>query len=259
VGALYMLTFPSGKSYIGVTSWTTAERFAEHCARARRTRRRHAVHSAIRKYGPAAVETRTLVIADDRDFLHDMEIRAIAAYETKAQKGLNLTAGGEGIRDLCAESREKRRSAMFGRAVSAETREKLRLAATAQMARPGMKELIGSHAKGRVTSAETRMKLRATSTRALASKEVRERISAGTRAALSRPSVREKLSASSVRKWSSPNARAHQSAAMRRIWAARRSGQRPMIRLRQSKKVLECKQVLGGTGLTSAGVPAAAA
>jgi len=65
-GFLYLVTSPSGKRYVGVTSLPVSRRW-----------NRHLVHA-------------------DMAYLYELEPRAIEAYGTRAPRGYNLNAGGEG-------------------------------------------------------------------------------------------------------------------------------------------------------------------
>jgi group I intron endonuclease len=96
MGCLYRITSPSGKCYLGITSKTAAERWTAHLQRTREGRSQ-ALQKAIVKYGADAFTVETLVIADKWDYLCDLERKAIAAFNTKAPHGYNLTDGGEGI------------------------------------------------------------------------------------------------------------------------------------------------------------------
>lgn len=58
--------------------------------------RNNAIQSAIKKYGADNFSVRTLVVADDWQYLCDLERRAIVAFRTKTPNGYNLTDGGEG-------------------------------------------------------------------------------------------------------------------------------------------------------------------
>lgn len=146
---LYILTFPSGKAYIGVTTGTVERRLIRHVSHAKS--RDHAIHRAFRKYGSAAVEVRVLAVGP-KDYILDLERKAIAAFETLVPLGYNQSLGGEGIRvptftaehraKLAAakkgkpgnnpngtrhtlETRKKISAANRGRNVSAETRKKI--------------------------------------------------------------------------------------------------------------------------------------
>lgn len=134
MGCLYRIDFPSGKSYIGITSKTAEHRFIKgHCNRASN----FAVHGAIKKYGIDAARLSTIVIADDWEYLCELEKKAIAAYETLAPNGYNLTAGGEGVIGLkmseeakakMSEAKKGKPSTFSGKKHSASAKEKLRAA-----------------------------------------------------------------------------------------------------------------------------------
>lgn len=103
MGCLYMLTSPSGKSYIGLSKRTAPERFANHLKHVG-LGRRNAIHRAILKYGPETFRVRTLVIADDLEYLKLIEPLAIRAYSTFCPNGYNMTHGGEGSAFWAPES-----------------------------------------------------------------------------------------------------------------------------------------------------------
>lgn len=139
MGELYQLSFPNGMSYIGITVKTAKHRFRQH-ARAVGVGS-YAVTRAIWAWGVENVECRTLVVADDYEYLKMIERRAIAAYRTKRPHGYNLTDGGDGMAGFTfsKESRERMARAARGKSPSEETRAKLSAAL-----------------KGRATNAGTR-------------------------------------------------------------------------------------------------------
>lgn len=59
--------------------------------------RDQALQKAIRKYGADAFKVQTLVIADNWEYLCDLERKAIDAFGTRSPGGYNLTVGGEGV------------------------------------------------------------------------------------------------------------------------------------------------------------------
>lgn len=93
IGILYLLTFPNGKRYVGITSTSLRRRLVVHFHHARKGRQ-GALQSAIRKYG-ATFQVKKLVVAE-WSFLLDLEKKAIASFRTKSPDGYNLTDGGEG-------------------------------------------------------------------------------------------------------------------------------------------------------------------
>ncbi len=125
MGALYQISFPNGKSYIGITKKTAIERFNTHRYQAK-GRRPHAIYNALREHGRENATLTTLAIAD-YDYLQMIEPKAIAAFGTKAPNGYNMTDGGEGTANPTAETRAKIGAAHKGKAFhtmphSAETR-----------------------------------------------------------------------------------------------------------------------------------------
>ena len=101
MGALYRITSPSGKAYIGITSQTTAKRWWKHHNNALHGRSVRAgsectaLYEALRKYGSDKFTIETLVIAEF-EYLKALEQKVIVAFGTKAPYGYNLTSGGDG-------------------------------------------------------------------------------------------------------------------------------------------------------------------
>lgn len=106
---LYRITTPKG-AYIGVSK-NPNKRLRSH---------RNDPLSAV--YG-LPVELETLAFGP-RDYIYDLEIRAIAAFNTRWPNGLNRAIGGLGGRDPLPSSVAKMIAANTGREVSAETRAK---------------------------------------------------------------------------------------------------------------------------------------
>jgi group I intron endonuclease len=111
MGCLYRLTSPTGKQYIGITAKDLDTRWEKHMKQMR-AGRQHALQNAFRKHGPENFKREVLVIADDWEYLCDLERKAIAAFGSKSPSGYNLTDGGEGIAGLTEESREKMAASM---------------------------------------------------------------------------------------------------------------------------------------------------
>lgn len=92
---LYILTSPSGKQYVGVTSKTAQERFARHRLNALAGFTfSDALYGAMRKHGPENFSVRTLVVGD-WNYVLGMEQNVISLYETMAPNGYNLREGGQ--------------------------------------------------------------------------------------------------------------------------------------------------------------------
>ena len=109
MGACYLLEFPNGKVYVGITTKTVGERFAEHCVSIRRTRYRHyPLYRAMRKYGPESMTIHTLAESEDWPTLCEYERTFIALFGSQHRTlGYNMTSGGDGVSDPSDEAREK--------------------------------------------------------------------------------------------------------------------------------------------------------
>jgi group I intron endonuclease len=96
MGCLYQLTSPSGKSYLGISSKGVESRWKKHVEHALGKRDNGALYAALRKYGHESFSVKTLAIADDWNYLCELEKKAISAFNTLSPGGYNMTAGGEG-------------------------------------------------------------------------------------------------------------------------------------------------------------------
>ena len=112
---VYMLTFPNGKQYIGITTRTLKKRLTAHCNGAFNPKdlSYNAIKSkAIRKY--LSFEVSILYEGDD---LEAKEMEFIALYDTfNFSTGYNSTSGGEGTtgRKHTEESKRKISAAITG-------------------------------------------------------------------------------------------------------------------------------------------------
>jgi len=109
LGIIYLVTnVVDGKRYVGKTIRTLQIRKAEHKKHSRRGADTF-FHKAIRKHGFDAFNWRILLMNDDPDELSDAEQFCIKKFKTRAPKGYNLTAGGEGIVGLVHSEKTKRK------------------------------------------------------------------------------------------------------------------------------------------------------
>ena len=119
MGFIYILTFPSMKSYVGQTTRTLAKRFAEHrqddsnCVLLKR---------AIDKYGWGSITIITNEMADEE--LDEQEEFLIDSLRTLSPNGYNLRGGGSRGKDS-QETRDRKSEAMTGRMKSKEARQKI--------------------------------------------------------------------------------------------------------------------------------------
>jgi len=110
---LYEAASPSGKRYLGITSKTLKGRIKSH-RDAVRSGSMIPFHRAIRYYGDA-ITWRTLVIGD-RDYILDLEAKAIEAFKTRDKRiGYNISLGGEASPSLVPETAAKISASKKGR------------------------------------------------------------------------------------------------------------------------------------------------
>lgn len=89
MGIIYMLTSPSGKSYIGQTIKTLQCRISGHA----RSKGCPALAASIAQYGIKAFKTEVLVVVENH-LLDEYEVKFIEAYQTRVPRGYNITPGG---------------------------------------------------------------------------------------------------------------------------------------------------------------------
>lgn len=173
MGQLYKLDFTNGKSYVGIAFKSAQQRFGDHRYGARHNRQNLLYH-AWRKYGEPTLKILATV---ENSLLHEMEIRAIAAYKTVSPHGYNLTSGGAGLFNPPPEIRAKMIASHIGKSHSLETRAKMSAAHSNPSAETRAKKsaaqkgktislehraAISRAHKGRIISPEQRAKISAT-------------------------------------------------------------------------------------------------
>lgn len=94
-GVVYLVTFPNGKHYVGVTTTSFEERKRSHLSH--RNTSKYAVHHALQKYlGKEVWEV--IDSADTREELEQKEKNYIKEYRSHiSENGYNLTRGGDGV------------------------------------------------------------------------------------------------------------------------------------------------------------------
>jgi predicted GIY-YIG superfamily endonuclease len=93
MGEVYRLEFCNGKSYVGITTKTAAERFEGHKKRCRSgIGDGTALYAAWKKHGEPKLFV--LAVVEDKE-LAATEVRAVRVYGTKAPSGYNMTIGGD--------------------------------------------------------------------------------------------------------------------------------------------------------------------
>lgn len=142
---LYVIEFPNGKRYFGITERSLDERWRDHHKVARRNYSRR-ICAALRKYRDAKI--RCLVVGG-RDYIHALEIAAIRAFQTqKRSHGYNVGDGGD-------------YNPMLGQKHTLEAREKIGKAGRMRIRTAESKAKTSASLRGHRVSDETRAKIRA--------------------------------------------------------------------------------------------------
>ena len=179
MGSVYMITnTENGKAYIGKSINDAKKKRVQKHLTGHGSR---IIKQAIEKYGKDAFVVEILHDGIIPEFLDDLEIEAIAKYDTVAPNGYNLTIGGEGTRghtpwnkgkkmppEFCQQVSDRQKGKSHtnkGKPFSVEHRRKLSEAHKGKPSnRKGKKASIETRrriseaGKGRIVSAETRKK-----------------------------------------------------------------------------------------------------
>lgn len=122
---VYMHTTPSGKKYVGITSYTTTTRWG--CDGGRYKRNPY-FWNAIQKYGWDNIKHEVLYENLTEEEAKEAEIRLIAQYDASNPAfGYNMTKGGEGTsgRKRTEAEKEAIRQGHLGKPLSEETKKKI--------------------------------------------------------------------------------------------------------------------------------------
>jgi len=121
----------NGKTYIGKTTKSLAERKTAHLCDARHSRG-HYLHDAIRKYGEDNFLWDVLAEHGEEKILNSLEVKYIKYFNSADPScGYNLTLGGDGQLGISPspETRKKKSlsvsKSLKGHSVSEETRRKI--------------------------------------------------------------------------------------------------------------------------------------
>jgi group I intron endonuclease len=171
---VYLLTFPNGKKYVGITNnWAARWRNYKNSVR---NGDRRAVCCALRKYGVTAVTVDFIKESNNVTETKTLEKFFIQKFKTLAPTGYNMTEGGDGMLGwkVTDETRSKMSIAKKGKKLSEEHRKKLSVAHSnpSEEARRRM-----SYAgKGKSKSEEHRLKISISNTGRRHSPETIEKI-----------------------------------------------------------------------------------
>ncbi len=133
----------NGKSYIGITSRSTEERWKEHLSRAKNGLRNSRIYAAIRKYGVEKFEVTTIDQVDCEDSVRELEKKYIQKFDSY-KNGYNCNFGGHGFLTFPDDIRKKISEAQKGKVISKETKKKM---SVAKLGDSRCAEHFGEHTK----------------------------------------------------------------------------------------------------------------
>lgn len=183
---LYCIRLLGVPIYIGVTKRNPDLRFKDHCRPGKPMRR------LFQKYGDR-IWVETLAVGS-RDYIYDLEVKAIKAFDTRYPGGFNLDHGGWGGRNPSPATRRRMSAAHKGRTASPETRAKMSAARQGRGREAWIDPEV--NARRRVAQQITRFK-----------PGHRARMSAATTAAMADPARRAAVAAARKADWTNPEYR----------------------------------------------------
>lgn len=95
------------KVYVGYTGRPLEKRMSQHFRDARNGSRMY-LHRAMRKHGVECFSFRVLESFDSREEALNAECRYIQELNSFAPHGYNMTTGGEGVVELCADAKRRK-------------------------------------------------------------------------------------------------------------------------------------------------------
>lgn len=144
-GIVYqVLCIPSGKSYVGQTTRTLAQRWKSHREPQNRCT---ALRNAIKKYGADAFELSVLDTATDQSDLNAKESHWISTLGTVSPGGYNIVEEVGERRKLSPETREKMRQAKLAVANTPEFLNAMSLAGQGNRGKKKSPEHIAAASK----------------------------------------------------------------------------------------------------------------
>ena len=149
MGFIYMLTSPSGKSYIGQTTCLIQKRFEQH---QKIKSRCYAIHNAIRRYGWENIQKDWYECPDeDLNFDEELLVRELG---TLVPNGYNLMEGGgangkpsEETRQKMSEAQKGEKNSYYGKTHSQKSRQK--------MSEANMGKSLSEETKQKISQAQT--------------------------------------------------------------------------------------------------------
>lgn len=152
---MYLLTFASGRQYVGISKNGAKFRYGKHRNGANNGDN-VICHKAWRKYGDPHMQV--LAVADE-NYIFDLEQRAIKSYRTMFPHGYNMMAGGELSPSSSRIVAQKISASKKGKPISQATIDAVRKANTGRKPSAETREKLSAVHRGRPCSEETRRKI----------------------------------------------------------------------------------------------------
>jgi len=176
-GYLYLIEFPNGKSYVGITRKSIRKRVMQHSKASTKS----VLHRAIMAHGESNVRVKAIGL-----FLWELlglaEAAAISEHKTLSPSGYNFTSGGEG-----------------GYEIATEVRAKMSIIARARSSRPPIpqhvRDKISEANRGKLRSEEVRRRMSEAQKKRVLSPEAKENIRRAHLGTTHTPEVRARMSA----------------------------------------------------------------
>lgn len=156
-GEIYVLTFASGRQYIGQTMVGVRNRYRRHELSAEQGEQK-LVCRAWRKYGKPEVKVLAVVQADQLDATEE---RAIRVFRTRFPHGYNMAHGGSTSPSRALIVAERISAAKKGKAIPRATLEAAHAASRAKVWTPEERAKLSAARMGHPVSEETRRKISA--------------------------------------------------------------------------------------------------
>lgn len=191
---LYKISFSTThKIYIGISSRSAKKRLSAHTSPSTKS----LIATAIRKHGNPILEV--LYETDSWEELCNKEVEYIAAYNSIAPNGYNISLGGEGSLGVLKseETRRKMSNALKGRTLTEAQLNHLRYMQSLNVGKPckeSTRVKISMAQKGKVVSDKTKAKLKEVNIGRKHSNETKNKISEGLRGRVCTKETRAKLS-----------------------------------------------------------------
>lgn len=226
MGFVYILTSPSGKSYVGQTTRDPTTRIHQHMVQDGC----RLIHRALKKYGIDNFDVDWIVVPDTE--LDDYECLIIEKLDTLSPSGYNLMTGGGANRNMSKESREKMSASHKERLKDPVERMKLSEYALKVWNDPDKRAGLVDGNRERMQNPVTREKISQALKGRPLKPETRQKMSVARKGRVPTGETLAKISEASKKRFEDPTAREH----MREISTGRTHSDETRAKISESNK-----------------------